>query len=220
MVSSCLWNNCRDFGMTLCIFRVRQVLPAKVEGKGSLGSKVKKWVQITYLAVSDLHPKWSFVGLKNPYFQREMMALKALKDQLDPQAHQAHQDWWYTHVIFLHIIYTGPIPTYLWTICCIAHSLCLQWKGPPGIEGLDGKSGKPGLRVSYTHRSHTQAEYPNTHWSDPIVSILHSQGSLYSAVKFCCFQGLRGDSVLDVIVIRSLKKLDNEEMKLLALSKG
>lgn len=44
--------------------RVRQVLPARVEGKGSLGSKVKK----------------------------EMMALKALKDKLDPRAHQAHQD--------------------------------------------------------------------------------------------------------------------------------
>lgn len=52
--------------IVVCIFRVHQVLPAKLEGKGFLGSKVKKWVQITHLAVSDLHPKWSFVALKIP----------------------------------------------------------------------------------------------------------------------------------------------------------
>lgn len=51
--------------ITVCaFFRVHQVLQAKLEGKGSLGSKVKGWVQITHLAVSDLHPKSLFFVLK------------------------------------------------------------------------------------------------------------------------------------------------------------
>lgn len=126
----------------------------------------------------------------------------------------------YACYIFAYYLYwTNSYISVNYMLYCILSVFAM--KGPPWHWGIGWKIWETRTAGElHTPFTHTQAEYPNTHWSDPIVSILHSQGSLYSAVKFCCFQGLRGDSVLDVIVIRSLKKLDNEEMKLLALSKG
>lgn len=161
--------------VTVRVCRVHQVLLAKLEGTAPPGSKVKKWVQITHVAISDLHSNCSFPALKITTFKGQWWCSRLSgTNRTAGLARLTRADG---ICMFLHIIYAWPIPTYLWTVHSIAFSV-FAMKGSTWYWGIGWKR----WETRAAGELHACSALP-THWGDAIVQ--YSLRYAYIIIDLC-----------------------------------